>query len=82
MEEIVKRLERLETVVARVRTPIPVEFLDNDQAATFMGLKPATLEIWRSRGEGPHFFKVGRKVMYSIDDLRAWMAARRRGPLE
>ena len=81
MDEILHRLYRLEVVVSRMRVPVPVEYFDNDQAAEFLGLKPSTLEIWRCRGEGPHFIRVGRKIMYSVEDLRQYMAERRTSPL-
>ncbi len=40
------------------------------QAAKFLGLKPSTLEVWRSRGgaELP-FVKLGRTVRYREIDL-------------
>lgn len=76
-EDIIARLDRIEALLSRP----PVEYLDNEGAAAFLGLKPATLEIWRTRAEGPPYVKVGRKVMYSLDDLRAWMVARRQEPL-
>lgn len=35
------------------------ELLDNEQTATLLGIKPNTLEIWRCRGNGPNFVKMG-----------------------
>lgn len=29
------------------------EFLNNDETAFILGIEPNTLEVWRSRGEGP-----------------------------
>lgn len=77
MQEIVERLERLEALLSRP----PVEYVDNDGAARFLGLQPATLEIWRSRAEGPTYVKVGKRVMYALADLREWMEARKKKPL-
>lgn len=77
MDQIIERLERIEALLSRP----PAEYLDNDGAAAFLGLKPATLEIWRCRGEGPPFIKVGRVVRYSVADLREWLAERRQEPL-
>lgn len=33
-----------------------------------------TLRYWRSRGEGPHGFKLGRRVVYSEAALNQWIA--------
>lgn len=52
--------------------------LNTKQAATFLGLKPGTLEVWRTRGDGPAFLKIGRVVRYLRDDLKAFRDAKRR----
>jgi hypothetical protein len=44
-------------------------------AADYLGLSPATLETLRTRGGGPAFVKLGRRVVYSRVDLDAWLAA-------
>ncbi len=76
-EDILARLDRIEALLSRP----PVEYVDNDNAASFLGLQPATLEIWRSRAEGPTYVKVGKKVMYAVTDLRDWMEARKKRAL-
>lgn len=76
-DEILARLDRIE---ALLKAPA-VEYVDNAGAAAFLGLQPTTLEIWRTRAEGPPFVKVGRKVMYALTDLREWMDSRRQKPL-
>jgi hypothetical protein len=38
-------------------------------AAKILGLRPGTLEVWRSQSRGPRYKKIGRKVFYDIDDL-------------
>lgn len=35
------------------------ELLDNEQTAELLGIKPNTLEIWRTKGRGPSFVKMG-----------------------
>ena len=45
-------------------------------AALYLGLSPATLETMRSRGGGPQFVKLGRRVVYRREDLDVWLAAR------
>lgn len=47
-------------------------------AAEFLGLSPKTLERFRVEGRGPAFLKLGRRVVYSRDDLVKWAEAQRR----
>lgn len=39
------------------------------QAADILGLRPGTLEVWRSKGRGPRYLKIGKNVFYNIPDL-------------
>ena len=57
-------------------TPVPVRYLTNDEAATFLRLSPRTLEKNRVIGGGPRFHKLGRRVLYAVADLEAWAAER------
>lgn len=42
------------------------------------GIPQETLRYWRHRGTGPKSFKLGpKKVVYSEDDLNAWIDAQR-----
>lgn len=52
--------------------------IDTPQAAEYLGIKPSTLEIWRVRGTGPIYKKIGRLVRYSADDLDAYLEAQTR----
>lgn len=52
--------------------------LDTRRAAAFLSLSPKTLEAHRTRGGGPPFIKLGRRVVYRQEDLDAWLAKRRR----
>jgi hypothetical protein len=48
-------------------------FLNESAAADYLGLSPATLARWRSRGEqGPVFRKFGGAVRYAVADLEAY----------
>ncbi len=47
--------------------------LNTRQAAQVLGLKPGTLEIWRVRGDGPVFLKIGRAVRYRREDLERYL---------
>jgi hypothetical protein len=53
-------------------TVIPPRYLCTPEAARFLGLSYRTLEKHRCYGTGPTYLKLGGRVVYSIDDLRAW----------
>lgn len=47
------------------------------EAARYLGVSDAALRLWRSRGEGPRFFRAGEKlVRYRRADLDSWIEAR------
>ena len=37
-----------------------------------------TLEQWRWKGIGPRYLKIGGRVLYCLEDIEAYEAARRR----
>jgi predicted DNA-binding transcriptional regulator AlpA len=49
-----------------------------EQAAEYTALSKSRLDKLRMGDEGPAFFKIGRTVLYSTDDLAAWLTGRRR----
>ncbi len=57
---------------------LPDRFVSRSEAATFLGLSPATLATWASAGHGPAFKKLsaGRSgcVRYSLVELRRYIA--------
>lgn len=76
-QEIIKRLERIEAaVIAPTR-----EYLNIKQAAEFIGISRQTLDLWRMNAEGPAVHRVGTRVLYSVTDLRNFMAEKRRESL-
>lgn len=54
------------------------QLLTTEEVATKLRLAPATLVIWRTRGTGPEFLKIGHKVAYREADVAAWLAQRQR----
>ena len=53
--------------------PIPQDrYLRTPEAARFLGLSPRTLEKHRVYGTGPVYHKLGGRVVYALDDLKAW----------
>ena len=54
--------------------------LNNEAAASALGISPVTLKIWRCKGKGPRFIKLGESkqagVAYDPAEVDAWKAAR------
>ncbi len=48
------------------------------EAAAYIGLSKSTLEKLRVTGGGPSYSALGRVVVYRIEDLDAWVSARKR----
>ncbi|MBN6741263.1 helix-turn-helix domain-containing protein [Acidithiobacillus sp. MC6.1] len=54
--------------------------LTSEQTAVVLGVKPATLQNWRSLGRHRlRFVKVGRLPRYRVGDLVDWIAQRTAG---
>ena len=72
--------QTIDEAEGRARETLPAGLspaFNTDQAATYTGLAPATLERLRCTGGGPRFVRYGRKaVRYLKADLDAFMAAR------
>lgn len=69
LNDLVARLERVEAQLAQ-----PVEYLDPPAAAALISFSEAQLAQWRSCGNGgPRYFRLGRKILYPVRDLRAFI---------
>lgn len=56
------------------------EYMEPADAGSYLGtadrpIPTATLQWWRTKGRGPKYFKVGRRVLYARADLDAFRAA-------
>jgi predicted DNA-binding transcriptional regulator AlpA len=51
---------------------LPPRFLRTPEAARFLGLSGRTLEKHRTYGTGPTYRNIGGRVVYALDDLKAW----------
>ncbi|HOF41881.1 MAG TPA: helix-turn-helix domain-containing protein [Candidatus Hydrogenedentes bacterium] len=63
-----------------MQTVISDKLLRTDEAADYLGLRPCTLETYRTRGGGPVFHRVGRgrgAIRYRMADLMAFVEAGR-----
>ena len=59
--------------------PVDDRLLNPEEAAEFIDMTVRFLEVRRHRGGGPPFIRIsGNRVKYSLADLRAWIAERRR----
>ena len=62
----------------------PEALLSEIAAAALLGLRPATLCSWRSRGVGPRFLRLGNKrrpaVRYRLGDVLKFRDARATDP--
>ena len=55
--------------------------VDSSTAAEFVGLKPPTLDKDRRTGHlGIPYIKAGRRVLYRLEDLHAWLEGHARPP--
>jgi excisionase family DNA binding protein len=52
-----------------------------DEVAELLGIPASTLYRWRSEGDGPPSFRVGRVVRYDSADLEAWLQRQKRRTL-
>jgi hypothetical protein len=52
--------------------------LNQEQLARRLTLSPRTLERWRWLKQGPAYIKVGGRVVYRVEDIESFEAARRR----
>jgi predicted DNA-binding transcriptional regulator AlpA len=51
---------------------LPPRYLRTKEAADFLSLSARTLEKHRTYGTGPAYRKLGGRVVYAVEDLRAW----------
>lgn len=49
-------------------------YLNPKQAAEYLQLTPGYLATLRIRGDGPQYAKLGRRVLYTREDLDRWVS--------
>jgi excisionase family DNA binding protein len=47
------------------------------EVAAYLGVPLRTVYRWRTRGEGPRGYRVGRHVRYRIVDVERWLEGHR-----
>jgi len=50
--------------------------MNADAAAAWLGISKQTLAIYRVRGSGPNYCKLGRRVLYPQSELSQWVESR------
>ena len=55
------------------RTEMPQNLI-TAEVAELVRAPIETVRYWRHVGKGPKSFKVGRRVLYAIEDVEAWIA--------
>jgi predicted DNA-binding transcriptional regulator AlpA len=72
LADLIERVKRLE--VARP-PPQGDPLLNQEQAAVVIGVKPPTLAMWRHKGKGPPYSKIGRSAFYRRSAIEVWLDA-------
>ncbi|HWW08138.1 helix-turn-helix domain-containing protein [Collimonas sp.] len=54
----------------------PQDRMRPDAAATYLGVSPKTLAMWRCTQKGPAFCKLGGRIFYKLTDLNTWIDER------
>jgi hypothetical protein len=50
-------------------TPMAVKHFNQIELSRRWSLSPRTLERWRWLKQGPHYLKVGGRVVYRLEDI-------------
>lgn len=50
-----------------------VALLNTADVAKMLGVSEGSVHMWRARGVGPKYIKMGRPVFYRAEDVRAWI---------
>jgi hypothetical protein len=62
-----------------VGTPPELRNLTTEEVAQRFRTSPETVRFWRHSGKGPRSFKVGKRVLYALEDVEAWEREAREG---
>ena len=52
-------------------------YLNQAELARRFRISPRTLERWRCQKTGPHYHKLGGKIVYAVADVEAYERRRR-----
>jgi len=63
-----------------IETKIKHSVLNDVEAARFLGLRPQTLRNWRCQCRGPAYSKIGRRIIYAVQDIEGYREKNRIDP--
>jgi len=49
------------------------KYLTTSEVAELVRTPVESVRYWRHVGKGPQSFKVGRRVLYDCEDVKAWL---------
>lgn len=55
-----------------------MELQTTEQVAQGLQMSPRTLEKMRTTGGGPRYAKLGRRTLYDVRDVMAWVEGQKR----
>ena len=55
------------------------KYLTTEEVAELCRTSPETVRFWRHARKGPASFRVGRRVLYAVEDVHTWLAKARAG---
>lgn len=50
-----------------------MKYLTTDEVAELLRTPAETVRYWRHVGKGPRSFKLGRRVLYAVEDVQAFI---------
>ena len=56
------------------------DYMTTDEVAELSRTSAETVRYWRHVGKGPKSFKLGRRVLYAVEDVEAFIAEARSTP--
>jgi len=57
--------------------PSAARYVSAAEAARYLGVSQSMLAKRRLSGDGPRYSKLGKRVLYEVADLDAWIANRK-----
>jgi hypothetical protein len=55
------------------------KYLTTEEVAEMLRAPVESVRYWRHIGKGPQSFKVGRRVLYAVEDVESFIAEARQG---
>ena len=47
--------------------------LNINELADYLGVPVSTIYDWRTNGKGPRAYRFGKRIMFGVTDIHAWM---------